>query len=154
MNGSTYDDRLARNWDWAEKYFHRKCKEFKIVGWNISMDKPKKRIAQCNFLKKMVTISYHFLRGVSCNENKIRNAILHELAHVLTPGHHHDKVWKEMALKIGSDGKVAASMDLPDATWLMYCPNKCFKNCYYRKPKIENKYCLKCKASPLLKSLK
>ena len=152
---STYEERLQKNWKWCKNYFDRKSKEFKITGWKIGLDHAMKRLGQTDYNKKLITVSRHFLRGPNCNEKRIRNTVLHEIAHVLVgPNHSHDKVWKNMALKIGCDGRVSSTMDLPDAKWLMYCPKNCFKQGYFRKPKIENKVCLKCKSRPLLKQLR
>ena len=154
LNSTTFDQRLEKNWKWCKSYFDRKIKEFKIEGWTIAIDHALKRIGQCDYNKKRITISKHFLRGVSCDEKKMRNTVLHELAHVLTPGHSHDKKWKDIALKIGCDGKVCGLMDLPDAKYIVTCKNKCFINSYYRKPKVENKICPKCRTTALLKILK
>ena len=152
---STYEERLKNNWKWCKNYFDRKAKEFKLIGWQIGIDHAMKRLGQTDYNKKLITISKHFLRGPNCSESKIRNTVLHEIAHCLVgPKHNHDKVWKNMALKIGCNGKVTESMDIPDAKWLMYCPKKCFKQTYLRKPKTEGKVCLKCNSCPILKNLR
>ncbi len=39
------------------------------------------------------------------SDEKVRDTILHEIAHGLTKGHNHDYVWQRKALEIGSDGK-------------------------------------------------
>jgi predicted SprT family Zn-dependent metalloprotease len=152
---STYEERLAKNWKWCQAYFKRKTEQFKIVGWTMALDHAKKRLGQTDYNKKRITLSKHFLRGPSCTQIKMRNTILHELAHVLVGSSNgHNKKWKDMALKIGCDGKVCSSMDLPDAKWMMVCPGKCFQQGYFRKPKIENKICAKCKGKPILKQLR
>ena len=152
---STYEERLSKNWKWCKNYFDRKSKEFKLIGWNIAIDHAMKRLGCCNYNKKLITVSKHFLRGPTCTEGKIRNTVLHEIAHVLAGSSQgHNNKWKNIALKIGCDAKVCASMDLPDAKWLMICPKNCFKVGYFRKPKIENKLCAKCKSKPTLKQLR
>tara|TARA_R110002153_G_scaffold255832_1_gene414591 strand:- start:689 stop:1162 length:474 start_codon:yes stop_codon:yes gene_type:complete len=155
MKSTTYDERLKANWTWSHKYFMRKTKEFKIVGWTLALDHAKKRLGQTDYNKKIVSLSKHFLRGPSCDEKNMRNTILHELAHVLVGSQNgHNPTWKNMALKIGCDAKVTACMDLPDAKYVMTCPKKCFEQTYFRRPKIENKLCLKCKSPPILKQLR
>jgi hypothetical protein len=37
-------------------------------------------------------------------EPRVRNTILHEIAHALTPGCHHDWTWQRVAERIGCDG--------------------------------------------------
>ena len=36
---------------------------------------------------------------------EIKNTVLHEIAHALTPGHNHDHVWQAKAVSIGCDGE-------------------------------------------------
>lgn len=43
---------------------------------------------------------------VECNdEARVLKTILHEIAHALTEGHGHDRVWQAKLLEIGGDGK-------------------------------------------------
>lgn len=43
---------------------------------------------------------------VEINEpERVRLTILHEVAHALTEGHGHDRVWKAKLIEIGGDGK-------------------------------------------------
>lgn len=39
------------------------------------------------------------------DEERVMLTILHEIAHALTEGHGHDRVWKAKLLEIGGDGK-------------------------------------------------
>lgn len=147
-------ERLKVNWDWTQKYFERKSKEFKLEGWILKKDHAKTRLGQTNYTRKHISISTYFLRGKSCDHKAIRNTVLHEIAHALvgsTAGH--GKVWKDMAIRIGCDGEIYQKMDVPPANFLMYCSNKCFKKDYYRKPKNEGKICGKCKTSLKVKKL-
>jgi len=141
---TTYDERLEKNWEWSKKYFERKAKEFHLEGWTFSMDRAKTRLGSCNETKKKITISYHLLRGPTCDEKKMRNTILHEIAHAIVGvSHKHDEVWKTLARKIGCDGSRCGSLDLPEAKYIMECPKKCFAQPYHRLPKIQGKVCLK-----------
>jgi hypothetical protein len=155
LKSTSYDERLEKNWNWCKKYFDRKSKEFHLKGWTIGMDHAKLRLGRCDQGKKKITISKHLLRGPTCDEQKMRNTILHEMAHAIVGASHgHNEVWKTMARKIGCDGKVCGSLDLPDAKYVMECPKKCFVQPYYRLPKIDGKVCLKCKSTPIIKILK
>lgn len=42
------------------------------------------------------------------DEAEVRDTILHEIAHALTPGHKHDYVWKAMCRKVGANPKRTA----------------------------------------------
>lgn len=49
-------------------------------------------------------------RYVELNERKhVLNSILHEIAHGLTPGHGHGRIWAEVFKKIGGNGQRLAS---------------------------------------------
>lgn len=39
------------------------------------------------------------------DESRVLKTILHEIAHALTEGHGHDRVWQAKLLEIGGDGK-------------------------------------------------
>ncbi len=155
LKSTTYDERLEKNWNWCKLYFERKTKEFKMTDWSIDMDHAKRRLGLCNYNNKRITVSYHFLRGPTCDEKKMRNTILHELAHAIVgPTHGHDDVWKKMALRIGCDASVSGLMDAVDGKFVLECPKKCFSQTYHRKPKTDNKVCMKCHSVPILKILK
>ena len=155
LKSTTYDQRLEKNWKWANEYFYRKTKDFGLESWVLGMDNKKTCLGMCLFGQRKISLSSHFLRGPTCDEKQIRNTILHEMAHALVgPEHNHDAVWKKMALKIGCDGKVKSPMDRPDATYVLECKNKCFSQTYYRRPKLTNKVCAKCGSAPILKLLK
>ena len=155
IKSTTYDQRLEKNWKWCNEYFYRKTKQFGLEPWVLGMDNAQKRLGVCDYNRKKISVSSHLLRGPTCDEKKMRNTILHELAHALVgPNHSHDAVWKKMALKIGCDGSVCSPMDPPDAKYILECKNKCFAHPYYRRPKITNKVCMKCGSPPILKLLK
>lgn len=63
-----------------------------------------RRIGQCNWRKKIISIQPHF---IECNAPIIvKRTILHEIAHALVGARNgHNRVWKEMDIKLGDDGK-------------------------------------------------
>ena len=141
--------RIDKNWKWCQTYWERKSKELKIQDWGFGMNHTKRSLAICDYTKRTIFISSYFLRGENCNEKSMRNSILHEIAHALAGSKNgHNEEWKRIALSIGCDGHRCGSMDKPKGSYLMVCPNFCFKQEYYRKPKVEGKVCLKCKSTP------
>ncbi len=147
MKSTTYEDRLRSNWEWCQAYFNRKTEQFKITGWKLKLNKAKTSIGVTNYNTKTVGISAHFLRGPSCDENEMRDAILHELAHVLAgPQAKHGEVWKNIAEKIGCSAKVTGKMDKPHANYVLECEYKCQSITYFNLPKVpHNALCGKCK---------
>ena len=146
--------RLQNNWEYAQKIWNIKYKEFKLKGWSLKKDHAKTRLGQCDHSKRIVSISTYFMRGKSCRYAKVKDTILHEIAHVLTPGHGHDRMWKNMCVKIGASPRICATMDIPPRSWVMICNNCNWRKEYYRKPVLHGRVCLKCKKIPRIKSLK
>jgi predicted SprT family Zn-dependent metalloprotease len=72
-------------------------------GWSFEFDNAKRRFGCCRYGSKRITLSKAL---VSLNdEARVKNTILHEIAHALVGhGHGHDIVWKRIAMAIGCDG--------------------------------------------------
>ena len=145
--------RCDKNWEWSKTYWARKSKQFKIEDWKFEKNHMKRALAITNYTQKKICVSSYLLRGKSCNEQKMRNTILHEIAHVFA-GHKngHNSKWKEIALKIGCSGEICGSMTYIPPSYLMYCPKGCFKKDYFRKPNIQGRLCKKCHSKPKIKS--
>ena len=139
--------RLNNNWEYAKKLWKKRSVELGLTDWKLKMDHAKTRLGQCDHGKKTISISSYFMRGKSCNYNKVKATILHEMAHSLTLGHNHDKVWKKKCVEIGGDGRVKATMDIPPRSWRVKCRKCPLAIEYYRRPNIKNKICPKCKSS-------
>jgi predicted SprT family Zn-dependent metalloprotease len=72
-------------------------------------------------LAKKITLSRHYAAILPPDE--IRNTILHEIAHALTPGHGHDAVWRAACRKVGAKPeRCAAPSAKPDAPIEGRCP--------------------------------
>jgi len=73
-------------------------------GWCFEYDTAKRRFGVCRYRSKTIGLSKHL---VALNDVvKVKDVILHEIAHALVgSGHGHDAVWIAKALEIGCDGK-------------------------------------------------
>jgi predicted SprT family Zn-dependent metalloprotease len=78
--------------------------EHKLTTWVFRFDNAKKRFGCCNQSQRIISLSS---RLVELNDlEKVKDTILHEIAHALVgPNHGHDRVWELRALQIGCDGK-------------------------------------------------
>lgn len=74
-----------------------------LSGWRVVFNARLRRsLGRCHYTKKYIELCPKY---VACNaEPQVRDTILHEIAHALTPGHNHDKVWSSVAKKIGAAG--------------------------------------------------
>lgn len=68
-------------------------------GWRFKLGHGKNRLGVCNHRQKIIGLSKYLIQLGT--EEEILHVILHEVAHALTPGHKHDRVWRAKASEIG-----------------------------------------------------
>lgn len=75
-------------------------KEHGLVGWSFAFDHAKRRFGSCRPAQRRITLSktLTFLNP----EHQVRETILHEIAHALTPGDGHGKKWRQACVTIGA----------------------------------------------------
>jgi predicted SprT family Zn-dependent metalloprotease len=75
-----------------------------LKGYLFTFDNARRRFGCCNYKLRQITLSKHLT--LLNSEDKVRDTILHEIAHALVgPAHGHDRVWKIKAIQIGCDGR-------------------------------------------------
>ena len=75
--------------------------------WKVMLDRAKTRAGKCSYKRHTIYLSKYYL--VNATEDDVKDTILHEIAHALTPGHGHDAHWKSKALELGCSGNVRCS---------------------------------------------
>jgi hypothetical protein len=146
--------RLKNNWEKAQKIWKYKQKEYNLSDWVLVACEMDDRLAMCDYNKRAIFISTIFMRNSLCNYDQVGKALLHEIAHALTPGHEHDTVWKRTCIKIGGDGKVCGYMNPPGQNWAMVCRTCKWRNEYKNKPNVYGKVCGNCGNAPVVKEIK
>ena len=73
-----------------------------LSDWRFEFDTAKRRFGVCRHRLKVIGLSKELILLNSVEQ--VKNTILHEIAHALTPRHKHDDVWRAKAIEIGSDG--------------------------------------------------
>ncbi len=117
--------------------------------WSFKFDKAKRRAGCCNYSKRTISLSRHFVELNS--EDEVRLTILHEIAHALTPGHHHDAVWKAKCAELGGatsrcydTAGNGRSVVMAEGKWRAVCPN--CKQVFHRHRKLKDDRHRWCKA--------
>jgi predicted SprT family Zn-dependent metalloprotease len=92
-------------------------------GWYFEFDNAKRRFGCCNYTQKRITLSKNLV-GLN-DEARVKNTILHEIAHALVGRRHgHDYVWRRKAIEIGCDGRRCYSSDKvvkPQSKYIAEC---------------------------------
>jgi predicted SprT family Zn-dependent metalloprotease len=94
------------------------------------------------------TISLSSLYVTKATESEVKNTILHEIAHALTPGHNHDKIWKAKAKSIGCNGERCHEVETRGDNaykWLFKCEKGCTSVPSITKRRKNGHRCALCK---------
>jgi predicted SprT family Zn-dependent metalloprotease len=120
--------------------------------WKFSLNSGKRLLGKCNYIKKTISLSKHFIPVATPEE--IKEITLHEIAHAsVGPGHGHGPVWRSMCVRIGAKPERCASFEtcknIP-ARYTGTCPTCGGSFRAYRRLKsMDRRFCKKkvCKAS-------
>lgn len=100
----------------AENLINRYCPNYPF-----GFDKAKQRLGQCNYLKKRITLSEI---AVELNEeDKIKDTILHEIAHALNEYQRHNYKWRQTAISIGCTGERTTNANTVEGKYAYKCSN-------------------------------
>jgi predicted SprT family Zn-dependent metalloprotease len=119
------------------------------AGWKFSWNKRKRAAGVCNRTKRTIFLSTVFASAGIYED--VLDTILHEIAHALTPGHHHDIVWKRKAIEVGAkpnrcfNQKTKYKGIVIQPTYQAVCPNGHISNAF-RRPK-KRRSCGRCSSS-------
>jgi predicted SprT family Zn-dependent metalloprotease len=75
----------------------------KTQGWRFAFDDSVAHFGLCSYRQKVIFLSRPMTLTIT--EEKVTDTILHEIAHILCPGHGHDAEWKRVAKSIGCRGE-------------------------------------------------
>ncbi|WNN94798.1 SprT-like protease [Streptomyces phage Phredrick] len=103
-------------------------------GWRFEWDNAARRFGQCRYSTKTISMSRQLT--VQRSADAVRNTMLHEIAHALTPGSGHNAIWRAKAISIGCDGRRCSDDKVEvDYKYVAKCPNGHISKKYLRKPR-------------------
>lgn len=131
-----------------------------LAGWAFRYNQRKRTLGLCNFTARRIELSAPFV--VRNDESEIRDVILHEIAHALTPPppevssarryaprrsgtsvperpptnfQPHGPAWRAMCLKIGANpDRLNTTAATPPGKWRAVCPGCQTTHHRHRKP--------------------
>lgn len=123
-------------------------RDFLSEGWSFAFNSRKKTIGLCNYNKKTIFYSIHFLNN---SDEDILDTILHEIAHACTsPKDKHNHIWRRWCIILGAKPiRCGNSNDLTKehlksiAKYVAECPN-CHNEFVGHRKKKRNSSCAKC----------
>lgn len=118
-------------------------------GWTFQWDNAKRRAGRCTYATRTISLSRHYVElNIANGFDDIVDTILHEIAHALTPGHGHDKVWKMACQQVGARPQRCYDADvvtMPQGKYVAKCGG-CGREFRRHKPvkRYSWRYCLAC----------
>lgn len=87
------------NLDEAEKLARRLMDENGLSHWHFDFDRASRRFGSCDWARRLITLSWKL---TALNETEqVRQTILHEIAHAMSPGDGHGYKWRSACARLG-----------------------------------------------------
>jgi len=77
--------------------------------WSVNFNRRKRAFGICDYSKNQIELSAILVPVMT--DSAIMDTIIHEIAHALTPGNGHNKVWQMKCIELGGDGKRCGGSD-------------------------------------------
>lgn len=93
-----------------------------FASWNLNYFADQKTFGRCIYRTKTILLS-HPLVAINVEE-RVKDVILHEIAHAYCPGQSHNHVWMRKASELGCTPKECYSFDntVSALPWVGVCP--------------------------------
>ena len=114
-----------------------------VLKWPLKWCSHKTALGHCVYQPSAIFLSTIYINAAQTTLESVRDTILHEIAHALTPGDGHGKLWKATALSIGCSG-ARCGKAFAKHKYNVTCP--CGINNFgrHRKTNLCNKICTVC----------
>jgi predicted SprT family Zn-dependent metalloprotease len=117
-----------------------------LRDWNFAFDRARKRLGSCQPSLRRITLSAALTR--LNDEDVVRDTILHEIAHALTPGDGHGARWRATCRRLGArPERLVPSHEvvLPPAPHVLVCDRCGGRYPRYRRSRLRYA-CGRCRA--------
>lgn len=107
-----------------------------LQGWRFRFDHARRRLGCCHYGSRTLSLSRPLV--LLNPETVVRDTLLHEIAHALTPGAGHGPAWRARAVALGARPRACAEADgvtLPPAPYALVCDGCGTSLARYRRPR-------------------
>jgi predicted SprT family Zn-dependent metalloprotease len=129
----------------AERLAQHLMAQHGLHDWGFAFDRARRRLGVCDYRARRISLS---LTLTTLNpEPVVRDTILHEIAHALTPGARHGSAWRAKAAAIGAQPRAsvhAAEIATPPAPYALVCDTCHARIDRYRAPRRGRYLCRHC----------
>lgn len=118
----------------AKDMILNEMKKHKLLGWSFCFNNRRRSLGVCFEFDKRIELSkYHVLADT---EEKVKDTILHEIAHALVGSEHrHNIFWQLKAKEIGLTKPTRCSGSQLKGKYAVQCPKCKSEYNFFRKPK-------------------
>lgn len=107
-----------------------------LVGWRFRYDHARRRLGCCHYGSRTISLSRPLV--LLNGEAVVRDTLLHEIAHALTPGAGHGPAWRRQAAALGAAPRRCADageVRMPPAPYVLVCDGCGARLPRYRRPR-------------------
>jgi predicted SprT family Zn-dependent metalloprotease len=114
------------------------------LKWPLKWSSRKTALGHCVYQPSAIFLSTIYINAAQTTIESVTETILHEIAHALTPGDGHGKLWKATALRIGCSGARCGEA-YAAYKYTVFCPCGVVNVGRHRKSNLCNRICGVCK---------
>lgn len=107
-----------------------------LVGWSFKFISTYSAVAECRYDIRQIGFSKHFIDRIT--KENLKEAILHEIAHVISESSEHNEEWQDVMKGFGYPNakRFIEVESLPEHRFGIFYDDEMIKG-YYRKPRRE-----------------
>ncbi|MDQ3459375.1 MAG: SprT-like domain-containing protein [Deinococcota bacterium] len=96
--------------------------EHGLTDWTFRFDRARRRFGLCDYGNRTISLSKHLTELNDAAQ--VRDTLLHEIAHALSPGAGHGPRWRELCSRLGAKPVrlFADEVARPVSKYLLICP--------------------------------
>lgn len=113
-----------------------------LANWKLKLGRGRWNAGLCHFDRHTIELSEPFVQANT--SEKVRDLVLHEIAHAIADRVRHDAVWKATAKMLGCKAEPRPDLERPPGKWKLVCDHCGHAVHRVRKPDGRRRSCRIC----------